>query len=277
MTNAKFKLLGEAKRRFPGVVFESRFADSIRVFVKTSSADVFRAEVAGLRALRQTDALRVAEVCGVGKSKRCGSYILVLEAIDSRAPTEGFVDKFARQLADLHRIGSGDAFGLDHDNFLGATDQPNAPMESWPDFWAQHRLGFQLKLAKENGLGGDQLQRLGAKLVGKLDSFIGGSLESPSLIHGDLWSGNWLCDLRGEPALIDPAIYYANRESEFGMTTLFGGLPSRFYDVYNEMWPMEDGWEERVAIYRLYHLLNHLNLFGASYLGDCLQILRRFV
>ena len=273
MPGAKSDTLGEVKRRMPDLVYEPGFPDDTNVFVKTSDEDIFGPEVAGLESMRQTDAIRIANVIGVGK---CKQHALVLEAIESSAPSEDFFDRFARQLAAMHRHGSADRFGFEHDNFLGATQQFNPWTESWCEFLSQSRIEFQLKLARDNGHGGSELQKLGERLLGRLDSLIGGSAEQPTLIHGDLWSGNWLCDRRGEPALIDPAVYYANRESEFGMTTLFGGLPPRFYAAYNEAWPMEDDWEDRVAIYRLYHLLNHLNLFGSSYLADCLTILRQF-
>ena len=270
-----FETLGEAKRRFPELVFRQDFDDLSRVFIKTSHRDVFGVEAAGLDAMRKTNSIRIAQVLGQGESG--GTYVIVLEAIQSHSPTADFFETFAMQLAQMHRAGAADRFGFRHDNFLGETAQPNSWADDWTSFWSESRLGFQLKLARENGYGGDELQRLGGALQSKLDSLIGGSIEKPALVHGDLWSGNWLCDDRNQPALIDPAVYYGNRESEFGMTTLFGGLPEQFYSAYNEAWPMESGWQDRVAIYRLYHLLNHLNLFGASYLAECMAILRRFV
>ena len=239
---------------------------------------MFESEAAGLDALRQTKTIRVAEVFGVGEAD--SGYTMVLEAIESTSPSGDFFERFGRSLASLHR---GDLqhqtpprFGFEKDNFLGATPQPNPWTSDWTEFWSESRLGFQLNLARENGYGGKELQSLGENLRSRLDSLISEPNELPAIIHGDLWSGNWLCDENNQPVLIDPAAYYANREAEFGMTTLFGGLPKQFYEAYNEAWPMEHGWQERVAIYRLYHLLNHLNLFGNSYLSDCFEILRRF-
>jgi fructosamine-3-kinase len=270
-----FETMGGVKRRFPGVCCEPSIPDGAKVFVKLSHEDIFGPEVAGLNAMRNARAIRVAEVVGSGESEN-GTCVLVLEAIKSDVPNGDFFERFGRQLAKMHRSSTSDRFGFEHDNFLGASLQPNSWTESWTEFWAESRLGFQLKLARENGLGGSELQSLGDVMVSRLDSLIGGSTERPALIHGDLWSGNWICDERASPVLIDPAVYFANREAEFGMTTLFGGLPKTFYDAYNEAWPMADGWEDRVAIYRLYHLLNHLNLFGSSYLQQCIEILRRF-
>ncbi len=270
-----FESLGEVKRRFPGVSFEPSVSDTANVFVKTSHEDIFGPEVVGLNAMRATRAIRVANVFGSGVSED-GTNVLVLEAIESHVPAGDFFERFGRQLAELHRSSSADRFGFEHDNFLGASLQPNPWTDDWTDFWSKSRLSFQLKLARENGLGGSELQSLGDSVINRLDSLIGGSTERPALIHGDLWSGNWICDEQAQPVLIDPAVYFANREAEFGMTTLFGGLPESFYDAYHEAWPMADGWEDRVAIYRLYHLLNHLNLFGSSYLLQCISILRRF-
>ncbi|QEG22095.1 fructosamine kinase family protein [Mariniblastus fucicola] len=272
MSTSNFITLGEAAVRFPDFDLPSGLNDQTRVFVKSSHNDVFGQEAAGLESLRRTDSIRIAEVIYVSQRE---PFVLILKAIESTPPSADFFERFARKLAQMHRC-SAEQFGFEHDNFLGATAQPNSWTSDWVEFWAVHRLGFQLRLAADNGLGGSELQRLGQALIHRLDEQIGGSNERPALIHGDLWSGNWLCDEHGEPALIDPAVYFANREAEFGMTTLFGGLPPRFYGAYREAWPLEDGWEDRVAVYRLYHLLNHLNLFGSSYLGECLESLRRF-
>jgi len=274
MPNFDVATLGKVMDRFPDVAFRSGFAKETPVCFKRSHQDQFASEAAGLDALGQTNSIRVAKVIGVGQAE--SKFVLVLELIGSRIPNADFFERFARQLAETHRAGSADQFGFEHDNFLGETFQPNPWTVDWVEFWSESRLSFQLKLARDNGFGGNDLQRLGVTMLGRLDSLIGASSEQPALIHGDLWSGNWLCDRNHQPVLIDPAAYYANREAEFGMTTLFSGLPNKFYDAYQEVWPMESGWRDRVAIYRLYHLLNHLNLFGTSYLSDCLAILRKF-
>lgn len=265
--------LADARSGFTELDWVLEEVDFAKVFVKSSRDDIFGPEAEGLNALAATNAIRVARVVGYGTHS--GRHFLVIEAIESSTASGDFFERFGRQLAETHRVGSSDQFGFHEDNFIGETVQPNKWFVDWCDFWAEQRLGFQLKLANENGYRGE-LQQLGKALIKRLDSLLGGIDEPPSLIHGDLWSGNWMCDPDGEPVLIDPAVYYANREAEFGMTTLFGGLSTEFYEAYNEAWPMKEGWRERVSIYRLYHLLNHLNLFGSSYLTDSLAILRRF-
>ncbi len=275
MSDSNFQTLGEVIQHYPNVVLQPGYGDELRVFVKSSRKDIFGPEAVGLSAMRKTKSIRVTQVVGTGKCNS-GNHVIVLEAIESQDPSGRFFEEFGRQLAEMHRSGAADRFGFEHDNFLGATPQPNPWTDDWVEFWAQSRIGFQLKLAQENGYGGHDLQTQGESLINRLSALIGGSDERPVLIHGDLWRGNWLCDQQNQPVLIDPAVYFADREAEFGMTTLFGGAPQTFYEAYNEAWPMADGWEDRVAIYRLYHLLNHLNLFGSSYLEQCFMLLRRF-
>ena len=274
----KIMKFGGVATYFPGIEFQSGVDDRAAVFVKSNHEDIYGPEVVGLDALRATNTIRVVDVVGSGVSEN-GEFVLVLKAILPKANqemTRDFFQRFARQLADMHRAGGSELFGFEQDNFLGASHQPNPWNENWTEFWIQSRLGYQLQMAEDNKLGGTELQKLGETLINRLDTRLGFASRRPSLIHGDLWGGNWLRDRDGEPVLIDPAVYYADREAEFGMTTLFPSLPPSFYDAYNEAWPMEDGWEDRVAIYRLYHLLNHLNLFGNSYLAKCLEILWRF-
>ena len=248
-----------------------------RYFVKSNRdiPGIFQAESDGLKAIASTESFRVPEVIGLGKTES-GTQFLVLEFISPSSPLENFNQQFGRQLAQLHRADHKESrFGFSGDNFIGSTVQKNAWHHDWVEFFAVQRLGFQLKLANQNGLATSELNRMCEKLINRLDRFIGSSSESPALIHGDLWSGNYLISSDGAPVLIDPAAYFGNRESEFGMTKLFGGFNSEFYHAYNEAYPLAEGWEQRVDIYQLYHLLNHLNLFGTSYISACLQILRK--
>ena len=252
--------------------------DQRRFFVKSQSDSLepFMAEAAGLAAIRSANAIRVPNLIGVGQTE-FGDGFLVLEAIESGQSPAGFFENFGAALALMHQRGSSDRFGFDHDNYLGRSFQPNGWTKNWVEFWAEHRLGFQLKLAHQNGYTTPDLTRLVESLINRLGDFIGATdAGGGSLVHGDLWSGNFLVSAEGDPVLIDPAVYYGSREVEFGMTTLFGGFDSGFYDAYNEAWQLPDGWEERVEIYKLYHLMNHLNLFGNSYLGGCLEVLAKF-
>jgi fructosamine-3-kinase len=257
-------------------------SDGSRYFVKSNPAAparMFEAEAGGLSAIAGTQAIRVPQIVKVGQSnadhQNPDQSFLILEAIKSGPRPKNFSETFGHQLAELHRRGTRNEFGFSTDNFLGSTPQSNAPTENWAEFWWIRRLEFQLKLAVDNGFG-EALTRYRNRLATTVENRIGPVNEPPALIHGDLWSGNYLIDTLGAPVLIDPAVYYAHRECEFGMTTLFGGLNQSFYDAYDQAWPLPDGWQDRVELYRLYHLLNHLNLFGATYLASCLEIIKQY-
>jgi fructosamine-3-kinase len=149
-------------------------------------------------------------------------------------------------------------------------------MSSWRTFFRERRLGFQAELARRHGLlAGERARRL-ERLMERLDSWIDDGIVQPALLHGDLWGGNFIVGLGGLPALIDPAVCYGDREADLAFTTLFGGFPERFYRAYYEAWPLPAGWQERRDLYNLYHLLNHLNLFGESYGGAVDATLRRY-
>lgn len=143
-------------------------------------------------------------------------------------------------------------------------------------FFAECRLSYQLRLARQGGLGSGELFRLADRTVQRLENLLGAQVPPPSLLHGDLWNGNLLVGAAGNAVVIDPAVYYGHREAELAMPLLFGGFPAEFFDAYSEAWPLASGWQDRVEIYKLYHLLNHLNLFGVGYLDSCLEIVRRF-
>ena len=169
-----------------------------------------------------------------------------------------------RMLATLHRS-HGDEFGWPRDNYIGATPQPNGRSASWRDFWRERRLGPQLALAKRHGYPID---------IGNVGDLLDGHEPAPSLLHGDLWSGNAAFLASGAPALFDPAVYYGDREADLAMTELFGGFPRQFYAAYEAAWPLAPGYERRKHLYNLYHLLNHLNLFGGGYLAQVRSALR---
>lgn len=180
------------------------------------------------------------------------------------------------QLAALHRT-TADAYGLDHNNYCGDTPQDNRWASSWIEFYGQRRLGFQMELAGRRGLLPRQRRQRLERLIGMLDHWIDENACRPALLHGDLWSGNWLVDAANQPVLIDPAVYYGDREAELAMCRLFGGFPPEFYRAYDEAWPPAPGRDERIPLYQLYHLLNHLNLFGEAYGGQVDSVLSRYV
>jgi fructosamine-3-kinase len=177
-------------------------------------------------------------------------------------------------LADLHRHTS-DKHGLDQDNFIGRLPQPNPPTPSWTAFYREHRIGFQMQMARQKGLLPPHRQHALARLMDRLPDLLDDQAIPPSLLHGDLWGGNYLVDAQGQAVLIDPAVYYGHREMDLAMTELFGGFSSRFYDAYDEAYPLY-GYAERRALYQLYYILVHLNLFGEHYGGQVDSIAGRY-
>lgn len=241
--------------------------------IKTNSAsrlEMFTAEAAGLAEIAASRTMRVPEPVCFGATG--GQAYLVLEYI----PLSGSGDSATagRQLATLHRT-TRDRFGWDRDNTIGSSPQPNRWRDNWIRFWREHRLGFQLRLAASNGYGG-ALQRRGELLLERFPALIDHN-PCPSLIHGDLWGGNMAWDETGSPVIYDPAVYYGDREAELAMTELFGGFGGRFYSAYNEAWPLDPGYATRKTLYNLYHILNHLNIFGGGYGGQALRMIERLL
>lgn len=226
-----------------------------------SQLGMFEAEAAGLRELTATATIRVPQpiCCGIA-----GGYAyLVLEYLPLGTKTADSMVRMGQQLAALHNQTQA-YFGWHRDNTIGSTPQLNGRFQDWIEFWCQQRLGFQLDLAAANGYGG-ALQRQGEKLQSKLWQLFYGYQPTPALLHGDLWSGNVSCLKNGEPVIFDPAVYYGHHEADLAMTELFGGFPERFYAAYRERAPLSTGYPQRRILYNLYHVLNHLNLFGGSY------------
>ena len=246
------------------------------LFVKINRASAlpaFEAEAEGLEAVGGAGGLAVPEVVASG----CIGEIayLALEWVDMGSHTVAAQQRLGRGLAEQHRA-TAEHFGWHRRNTIGATPQHNTPSGDWLEFYRRERLEYQLELARRNGLPSRQ-QSQARKLCRRLARFFSGYRPEPSLLHGDLWSGNWGADEAGTPYLFDPAVYYGDREADLAMTRLFGGFGAAFYAAYEDRWPLAPGWERRVDLYNLYHLLNHFNLFGAGYLGQVGTVLDRLL
>lgn len=245
------------------------FEDGHKVFVKSHSSsppDFFEAEAQGLNALADTGTVRVPQPLAVASS------CLVMEWLDgTRGPD--YWPRFGEQLALLHRHNA-EAFGFVGDNYCGLTPQPNPRMSDGFSFFRDARLLHQSRLALDAGLvTRDDFETI-ELVAGRLDDWV--PPQPASLLHGDLWSGNAHCGPGGEPVLVDPAAHYGWHEAELAMTLLFGGFPQAFYESYQATSKCDPDWASRADIYNLYHLLNHLNLFGGGYLGSIRRILARY-
>jgi fructosamine-3-kinase len=223
--------------------------------------EMFSAEADGLRELAGASALRVPRVLGVGTAP--GQAFLALEWIEFGSASSRTDSALGAGLARLHRI-TAPRFGWHRDNTIGATPQPNDWTDDWAEFFAARRLGFQLDLVESHGHDARMVDH-GRRLCERLGAFFDGHHPQPSLLHGDLWGGNWAADASGEPVIYDPAVYYGDREADLAMTRLFGGFGRAFYQAYEAEWPLAPGAPRRVDLYNLYHVLNHLNLFGGGY------------
>jgi fructosamine-3-kinase len=253
-----------------------RLSDGRRTFfVKTNRADrldMFEAEAAGLNLLADSATLRVPRALFTGAGDGL-SYIVMEHVALGHGSSQGW-RLAGEQLAAMHGHQAG-AFGWDRDNTIGATPQRNDWTSDWIEFWRVHRLGRQLEIAAANGHLG-QLQRLGERLMARFAVLIDHG-PSPSLLHGDLWGGNLAFTDDGDPVIYDPATYYGDREADLAMTELFGGFSPDFYAAYRDAWPLEPGYETRRTLYNLYHILNHLNLFGGGYGGQAQRMMERLL
>jgi protein-ribulosamine 3-kinase len=243
-------------------------------FIKTNVASavaMFEAEADGLRELAASHSLRVP-------LPHCSGVVgndayLLLEHVALRG--RGDDAQLGVGLATMHRVQL-EQFGWRRDNTIGATPQGNRWTKDWPTFWAEQRLGTQLALAGQNGAG-RALQRSGDTLLAALPSFFDNYQPLPSLLHGDLWSGNYAFDEQGQPVIFDPAVYFGDRETDLAMSELFGGFSAAFYAAYNDAWPLDAGYATRKTLYNLYHILNHFNLFGGGYLSQAQGMIERLL
>jgi len=242
-------------------------------FIKLNSpdrVDMFAAESDGLAELVAAKDIRVPQPAGYGGSKRFAW--LLLEWLDLSGAASESDRQLGRALAVMHRLTT-ENFGWQRDNYIGTTAQPNGWAASWPDFFRQQRLGYQLDLAQRNGAP-ESIIAKGHQLMQRLDDWFTDYVPAPSLLHGDLWGGNRGTLADGNPVFFDPAVYYGDREVDIAMTRLFGGFGADFYAAYDKEWPLDEGVKQRQELYNLYHVLNHFNLFGGSYLMQAEQIMQ---
>lgn len=244
-------------------------------FVKVNRAVdrvMFEAEALGLKQIWETQTIRVPQSICVGTEGN--SAYLVLEWLDLKGGADSQAwEEMGRKLAALHCYQGKGEFGWDVNNTIGSTPQINDWTANWAKFWAEYRIGYQLKLGKRRGGHFPQ----GERLLAAIPELLGGHEPQPSLVHGDLWGGNASVMSGGEPVIFDPAAYWGDREVDLAMTELFGGFSAAFYRGYNAVWPLDGGYEERKSLYNLYHILNHFNLFGGSYELQANQMIQRIL
>ncbi|CAL1379380.1 unnamed protein product [Linum trigynum] len=242
-------------------------------FVKTNRSigpSMFEGEALGLGAMYETETIRVPRPFKVGALPTGGSYI-IMEYIEFGAARSN-QSELGRKLAEMHKAGkSAKGFGFDVDNTIGSTPQINTWTSDWIEFYGEHRLGYQLKLASDQ-YGDSTIYQKGQRLVKNMAALFENIVIEPCLLHGDLWSGNISSDKSGEPVILDPACYYGHSEAEFGMSWC-AGFGGAFYNAYFEVTPKQAGFEKRRDLYMLYHYLNHYNLFGSGYRSSAMSII----
>lgn len=247
-----------------------------RVFVKTASPTgqtMLEGEFDGLVAIRATGTVRVPQPLGCGVNET--HAWLLTEFLDLRPPTPASDTVLGEQLARLHEH-SASRHGWHRDNTIGTNPQPNARDEDWGRFFARQRIGFQLQLAADNGYTG-KLQKLGERLMLQIPHLLSDHQPQPSLLHGDLWSGNRAALADGTPVIYDPAAHYGDGECDLAMSELFGAFDPGFYARYQEYRPLPAGYPLRRDLYQLYHVLNHMNLFGSGWARQAEQLMRKLL
>ena len=231
----------------------------------------FETEIHGLGLLAGSETLGVPKPFGTGTT---GAHaFLLMEYVQSAGRGARFWEDFGEGLAAMHRQ-SAAAFGLERSNFIGRLPQSNGWRKGWVEFFVEERLEPQLVMAERDGRASKDLRRQFEALYVRLGELM--PEEPPSLLHGDLWSGNFMVGSQGNAVVFDPAVFYGHREAEIAFTRLFGGFSGAFYAAYLNAWPLQPGWEERIDLFNLYPLTVHLNLFGSGYLPEIQSILRRF-
>lgn len=233
------------------------------------SSEMFIKEENGLNELQKAKAINIPSVI------YASTNLIIMEYIINSKPNKDFFEDFGRRFANLHKYTS-DKFGFYEDNYIGSTIQLNSFKSNWLEFYYENRLLFQFRLAEKNGYVVESTRKLFNKLEKQLSNIVYND-DPPCLLHGDLWSGNYITAQDGYVCLIDPAVYYGNREADLAMTKLFGIFDSRFYESYNEAFPLPQGYKERENIYKLYHLFNHLNIFGRGYLDQTIDCMKYYL
>ncbi len=247
--------------------------ESSQHFLKLSANhDSLEAEADGLNALSVSDSIRVPRLVASGKAESIGFLVVEYLALQNR--DSDFV-RLGHDLVKLHRS-LGTPYGWHRDNFLGGSIQINSHHHNWTEFFKNNRLGYQFELACSNGFG-TTLEALRDRILDRVTAVLDSHKPEPSLLHGDLWQGNYGFMEGGVPVIFDPAVYVGDRETDLAMTRLFGGFPKSFYESYQREWPLPSGWEQRQVIYNLYHILNHVNLFGGGYLRQAESMCRQLL
>ncbi|MDB9390650.1 fructosamine kinase family protein [Microcystis aeruginosa] len=243
-------------------------------FVKINQANqeaMFAAEALGLKQIHVTKTIRVPEPICWGIAEK--SSYLVLEWLEFGGGNSQSWEKMGQNLARLHQVSLSDRFGWHCNNTIGSTPQINTISNNWADFFAHQRIGYQLRLAKERGGNFPDEDQV----IPAISEILSQHQPHPSLVHGDLWSGNAAITVDGEPVILDPATYWGDREVDLAMTELFGGFPAAFYRGYNDVFPLDAGYQKRKTLYNLYHILNHFNLFGGGYASQANRMLQEIL
>ncbi|ONK73368.1 uncharacterized protein A4U43_C04F30590 [Asparagus officinalis] len=258
--------------------YASRYdTDAGSFFVKSNrniGPSMFEGEALGLGAMYETSTIRVPRPFKVGPLPTGGSFI-IMEFIEFGG-SRGSQSALGRKLAEMHKAGkSSKGFGFDVDNTIGSTPQINTWTSNWIEFYAEHRLGYQLTLALKQ-FGDSEIHEKGERLIKNTQQLFEGAVLEPCLLHGDLWSGNISSDKNGDPVILDPACYYGHNEADFGMSWC-AGFGGSFYTSYFEVMPKQPGFEKRRDLYMLYHYLNHYNLFGYGYRSSAMSIIDNYL
>ncbi|MEM9266895.1 MAG: fructosamine kinase family protein [Cyanobacteria bacterium P01_F01_bin.13] len=243
-------------------------------FIKLNQASnlaMFEAELAGLKEMYNSQTIRVPQpvCCGLAGA----NSFIAMEWLELGSRGGEAWATMGQNLATMHRTSSDLGFGWHRANTIGETHQPNDWQDSWLTFWRDQRLGYQFRLAKRRGGSFPQQQML----LEVLPELLAGHDPMPSLVHGDLWSGNAAVTMAGEPVIFDPATYYGDREVDLAMTELFGSFPSAFYEAYESAYPLSAGYPTRKILYNLYHILNHFNLFGGGYAAQANRMIQQLL